>query len=461
MSEEENTRCDMIDVNKIYEGDALSILKTFPEKIFNTCVTSPPYYGLRAYGTNPVIWDGDENCKHEFTDEVKKGTTGGPCILKGAGKAMTEARYTPNTKFGFCVKCGAWRGELGSEPSPELFVKHIVDIFREVKRTLMDDGTLWCNLGDSYWGSGKGIGSNHGKAVYTDENVSKIDYDKNLNLKPKDLIGIPWMVAFALRADGWYLRQDIIWSKPNPMPESVIDRCTKAHEYIFHLSKSSKYYYDAKAIATPYKDKTYTTFGCEAKGNGDGSGLIKSENWGNDVKVRKPKQWKTPDGWDTGEGSHGTIHREGREKGKIGYTPKRNPRPGIDINGGNQGKGGIPIKGYEHRGTGDKTLTGHSGNFDSNGDLIGDGLANKKSVWTVGTQSFSEAHFATFPEKLIVDCIKAGCPEGGTVLDPFGGANTTGLVSRKLNRNYVAIELNPAYIKIGEKRVYNEIGLFL
>ncbi len=444
-AEKINTGKDMIETNKIYQGNALTVLKTFPSGIFNTIVTSPPYYGLRAYGTDPVIWDGDENCKHDFTDEIKKGITGGKCVLEGAGKAMTEARYIPNSKHGFCTKCGAWRGELGSEPTPELYVKHIVDIFRETKRTLRDDGTLWVNLGDSYAGSGGAHTKDHanpglskaaernGFPHYKQDNGRGMDKIGN-GLKPKDLIGIPWMVAFALRADGWYLRMDNIWHKPNPMPESVTDRPTRAHEYFFLLSKSSRYYYDAKAIATPYKDKTYTTFGCESKGNGDGSGLVKSENWANDVPVRKPKQWKTPDGWDTSKGSHGSFHKKGREKG---------------------------FKGYEHRGTGDKKITGHSGNYDSEGNLIGDGLANKKSVWTIGTEGFKEAHFATFPQALIADCIKAGSSEGGIVLDPFGGANTTGVVSRKLNRNYVAIELNPKYIKIGEKREYEQIGLFL
>lgn len=427
----------MIELNKVYEGHALDVLKTFPEKIFNTCVTSPPYYGLRAYGTDPVIWDGDENCQHKWISAtyVRNSKASGVKQLTNIG---ANSRDVP-VKNDFCSKCGAWRGELGSEPTPELFIKHLVDIFREVKRTLRDDGTIWVNMGDSYFGGGGASGhtsetKNFGRTTESYGAV-KTANRKSDYLKPKDLIGIPWMLAFALRADGWYLRQDIIWNKPNPMPESVTDRCTKSHEYIFLMSKSSKYYYDAKAIATPYKDKTYTTFGCQSNGYGDGTGLVKSENWGNDISIRKPKQWKTPDGWDTGKGSHGTIHREGREKG---------------------------FKGYKHRGkNADKTIHGHSGNFDSDGNLIGDGLANKKSVWTVATQSFPEAHFATFPELLIVDCIKAGCPEGGTVLDPFTGTNTTGLVSRKLNRNYVVIELNPEYIKMGDKRVYNEIGLFL
>ena len=365
----------MIELNKIYCEDCRETMKRMPDNFVDCCVTSPPYYGLRDYG-HP--------------------------------------------------------DQIGLEETPERYVEKLVQVFSRVKRVLKKGGTLWLNLGDSYAGSGRGIGDikksselqrNH-KASYVGD--IKKGYTSN-ELKPKDLIGIPWMVAFALRADGWYLRQDIIWHKPNPMPESVTDRCTKSHEYIFLLSKSAKYYYDAKSIATPYKDKTLTTYTAGPRsGNGDGSGLVFSENLANSMKERKPKQWKTPDGWDTGPGSHGSFHKNEREKG---------------------------FKGYEHRGTGDKTLTGHSGNFDLEGNLIGDGLANKKSVWTVGTQSFPEAHFATFPEDLIIPCIKAGSPEGGIVYDPFMGAGTTALVSHKLNRKFIGSEISAEYCKIGEKRI--------
>ena len=427
----------MIDINKIYEGDALILLKTFPDKIFNCCVTSPPYYGLRAYGTNPVIWDGDENCQHEFTEEIKKGITGGVCVLEGAGKAMTEARYTPDTKHGFCIKCGAWRGELGSEPSPELFIKHLVDIFREVKRVLKPDGTLWLNLGDTYFASNQGWGDT--KTTNKNHNGSrerkKPIWDKSSNLKPKDLIGIPWMVAFALRTDGWYLRSDIIWHKRNPMPESVTDRPTKAHEYIFLLSKSQQYYYDYEAIlevATGYDGRKDTKMkGSKKYQNGyfptdvatQSIALVGHERWKNKIRGFK-------------------------EKDQI-----ENPQHhGKDI----ASSYGLAGKGFD----------GHSGNLDKDGNLLGHDIngipaRNKRSVWDVPTKPFKEAHFATFPETLVVDMIKAGSPEGGLVLDPFGGANTTGLVARKLNRNYVAIELNPKYIKIGEKREYEQIGLFL
>lgn len=390
----------MPELNKIINGDCLQVLTTLPDNSIDCCITSPPYFGLRDYGH---------------------------------------------------------AGQMGLEETPELYVEKMVAVFREVRRVLKKEGTLWLNIGDSYAGSGRGLngdGTHSAKETdkqFTNAGTRKVNpesFSKRLmdngtignkwvkppaGFKPKDLIGIPWMLAFALRADGWYLRQDIIWHKPNPMPESVTDRCTKAHEYIFLMSKSAKYYYDAFSIATPYQDKTLTTFGCEVHGNGDGSGLIQSENWAASLKIRKPKDWKTPDGWDTSKGAHGNFHKDGREKGK---------------------------KGYNHRGTGDKKLTGHSGNKDANGNLIGNGKANKRSVWTVNTMPYKEAHFATFPQGLIIDCIKAGCPEGGIVLDPFSGAGTTALVASKLGRNYIGIELNPEYIEISQRRLQSELGMF-
>ncbi len=345
----------MIEANKILLGDCLEILKSISDNSIDCCVTSPPYYGLRDYG-------------HSY--------------------------------------------QIGLEETPELYVQKLVEVFREVKRALKPEGTLWLNLGDSYAGSGKGTGgdyelskkqhSNKGSNYQKD---SKIKIKFNDGCKPKDLIGIPWMVAFALRADGWWLRQDIIWHKPNPMPESVTDRCTKSHEYIFLMSKSAKYYYDAEAIKTDISDTTIKR-------------LMQDTRWQN--------------------GSD-------RVPGKIN---------------GNMKAVGELRKGYNHRGTGDKKLASHSGNYAEDGSIIGEGMANKKSVWTVTTKPFKEAHFATFPQDLIVDCIKAGCPENGIVLDPFIGAGTTGLVANKLNRNYLGIELNPKYIRIAEKRIFNEIGLF-
>jgi DNA modification methylase len=252
----------------------------------------------------------------------------------------------------------------------------MVEVFREVRRVLRDDGTLWLNIGDSYANGPAGNKTPSGISQNTAKRESiglaaynSTDKTKLPGIKQKDLIGVPWMLAFALRADGWVLRQDIIWSKPNPMPESVRDRCTKAHEYIFLLSKGPKYHYDAEAIAEE---------GCGAA----------------DMARR--------------HGSSETVQAKG--------------------------VGGYRVGGTETR--------------------------NKRSVWHVTTQPFNGAHFATFPPALIEPCILAGCPKGGTVLDPFGGAGTTGLVADRLQRDAILIELNPEYAAIAERRIATEGGMF-
>lgn len=295
---------------------------------------------------------------------------------------LTGLRDLPNNSVDCCVTSPPYYGlrdygvdgQIGQEQTPEAFIDQLVKVFREVRRVLRPEGTCWVNIGDSY------------------------NDLRKAGLKSKDLIGIPWMLAFALRADDWYLRQDIIWAKPNPMPESVRDRCTKSHEYIFLLTKSAKYYFDADAIKEPAKGWNGGKFE-------DGKNLINHPN------VGKNRQCK-PTGWDNGKGSHRSYHRDGRAK-EIEYTD------------------GIT----ERR--------------------------NKRSVWTVSTQPCKEAHFATYPEKLIVDCIKAGCPESGIVLDPFMGSGTTAIVAAKLGRKYIGYELNPDYIAIADKRIRNELGMFL
>jgi DNA modification methylase len=314
-------------INQVFEESCLVGLPKLPQKTAHCCITSPPYYGLRDYG------HGDQ---------------------------------------------------IGLEETPEQYVAKIVEVFREVKRVLRDDGTLWLNIGDSYWGGGwrgAALHENSGdiqkgsKGTHCGESLKKIGTGNSDTYKTKDLIGIPWMVAFALRADGWYLRQDIIWHKPNPMPESVTDRCTKAHEYIFLLSKNKNYYYDHEAIKQPLANNLRTNFKSGSRKNG----MNKDRN-DNDFAKR-------------------------------------------------------------------------------NGDVVYEDR-NKRSVWTITTKPFNEAHFATFPEDLIRDCIKAGCPEGGIILDPFMGAFTTALMARELYRNYLGFEINPEYIAIGEKRLNQELGMY-
>jgi DNA modification methylase len=277
---------------KILQGNCLETLSSLEEKSVNTCVTSPPYWGLRDYG------NGDQ---------------------------------------------------LGQEETPEKFVESLVNVFREVRRVLRDDGTVWLNLGDSYCGTGH---KGDTKDMYFSQGSARNGQSFALNnkiegLKSKDLIGIPWRVAFALQADGWYLRQDIIWHKPNPMPEPVKDRCTKSHEYIFLLSKSPKYYYDYEAVKVKASD---------------------------------------------------------------------------------------------------------AADYDT---------SNKRSVWSIPVASYSGAHFATYPPELIKPCILAGCPEGGTVLDPFGGSGTTAQVASNLNRNAILCELNPEYVEIAKGRLHDSLGMFL
>lgn len=308
-------------INEIYNSECLSGLKSIPNNSIQCCVTSPPYYGLRDYGN---------------------------------------------------------KRQIGLEKTPEEYIQKLVDVFREVRRVLKDDGTLWVNIGDSYAGSMKGAAAYPDNAMNYKQGTNRGTLGKATlvkqctGCKSKDLIGIPWMLAFALRNDGWYLRQDIIWSKPSVMPESVKDRCTKSHEYIFLLSKSKRYYFDADAIAEPA-----TTFD--------------------------------------------TIIRD-RDTTKLNNTPGRTKMKGLVRN-----------------------------------DYL---TRNKRSVWTVATQPLREAHFATYPEKLIVDCIKAGCPEQGIVLDPFMGSGTTAVVARKLNRNFIGFELNPDYVCLAENRIERELGIF-
>ena len=322
---------------KILNGDCRDVLKTLPDCSVHCCVTSPPYFGLRDYG---------------------------------------------------CA------GQIGLESTPDAYVAELVAVFREVRRVLRDDGTLWLNLGDSYasgkgtcYNPGGGESSLDGHAALKKAGAYKLDRGNKSTLaasglKPKDLIGIPWRVAFALQADGWYLRQDIIWHKPNPMPESVRDRCTKAHEYIFLLSKSARYYYDASAVKEQQTESTVA---------------------------------RSAYGWNgrTDDNSNGA---------RTGSTFKRMAESGEKI-----------------------------------GTIPADGLRNKRSVWMVSTKPYRGAHFATFPPDLIRPCIRAGCPAGGTVLDPFGGSGTTGEVAASEGRKAILVELNPEYVKLAENRG----GLFL
>ena len=383
----------------IRQGDALKMMQTLPEASVHCCVTSPPYWGLRDYGT--AKWEGGAaDCDHSYNHGVQ-GTTG-----QRADRTFTaQAVYKDE-----CRRCGAVRvdGQLGLERTPEEYVARMVEVFREVRRVLRDDGTLWLNIGDSYSNDTKWGGTSGGKNAtsaaggYQGQRVRRgTDCDpkrgkraegqpigrcNGSGLKPKDLVGIPWMLAFALRGDGWYLRSEIIWHKPNPMPESVKDRPTKSHEQIFLLAKRECYYYEDEAIREPHSEVSIA----RAKRNRFGGKYAESD----------PIQ-------------HGAL------KSGNGY-----------------GAGADHAK------------------------VLNPAGANRRTVWTVPTHPFPEAHFATFPEKLIEPSIKAGCPAGGTVLDPFAGSGTTGLVARRLGRNFLGIELNPEYVAMASRRMSQDVMEF-
>lgn len=361
-------------LNRCHFGDCLDVLRRMPDGIVNTCVTSPPYFGLRDYG-HP--------------------------------------------------------GQIGLEQTPDEFISKLVAVFREVRRVLRDDGTIWVNMGDSYAGSWvaqsrggppsekstlKGNGHIGGGPKISALSAVQVEAaPKRTNtgtirtegLKQKDLIGVPWMLAFALRADGWYLRQDVIWAKPNPMPESVTDRCTKSHEYIFLLSKSPTYYCDMGAIKEP-------AVADHAPGNHTHKGAS--------AYAEEP----------------GEHHRT--KAGLVAYAERQRGRGGKNA-----------FRGQGHFREGDNGPDNREGR-DMQDVGTGD-TRNKRSVWTVSTKPYKGAHFATFPTDLIEPCILAGAPGGGVVLDPFFGSGTTGQVAQALGRKFIGIELNPEYKPLQDERL--------
>lgn len=402
-------------------------------------------WGLRDYGIPPSIWGGAADCEHKWGEDIRSagGSQAQGATSARIGRSNVHAQEKARANGAFCQRCGAWLGALGLEPSLMLFVEHIVEVFREVRRVLRKDGTLWLNLGDSYaTGTGKERKpTDTGKHGYWENpNIAHRINGATCGLKPKDLCGIPWRVALALQADGWWLRQDIIYSKANPMPESVTDRCTKSHEYMFLLSKSERYYFDAYAIAEPAvgnspHDLTGQAYAAPGQAPQSGS--------------RKPK-YKTPGGWDTskGKGGHGSFHREGREDGHTGYEHK------VQSSGNKSHKA---VTEYERSGS-EKHRT-KAGLLKIAETAYP--TRNKRSVWTIATQPFPEAHFATFPTALVEPCILAGCRKGGTVLDPFFGAGTTGLVADRLGRDCIGIEINPEYIAMAERRLRKDGGMLI
>jgi DNA modification methylase len=352
---------------KILQGNCIDKIKELDDNSIDCVVSSPPYFGLRDYGTGK--WEGGkEDCPHKRLTKISKNTTTGHANMFKHGDVVGDAIYKD-----ICPKCGAKRidEQFGLEKTYQDYLINTVKVFETFKPKLKDTATIWWNVGDSYSSGSRTSTTNQSLRGNKDYGVTRTPIQKNI--KEKDLMMIPNRVAIALQDAGWYIRSEIIWNKPNPMPESVKDRPTSCHEKIWLITKSKKYYYDADAI----KEKSLTF----------------------DNNIRD------------------------RDTTKLNNTPGRSKMGGLKEN---------------------NYLT-----------------KNKRNVWTVTTKPFKGAHFATFPKDLIEPCIKAGCPEDGIVLDPFGGAGTTGIVSALNNRNAILIELNPEYIKIAEDRIEKELGLFI
>lgn len=471
---------------RILHGDCRAVLKTLPENSVHMCCTSPPYWGLRSY-----LPEGHPD------------------------KAL----------------------EIGSEPTVDEWVATMVAVFREVRRVLRPDGTLWLNLGDSYAArtTGDRGPSTSGKHGYwVNAAINKRIDGREIGLEPKNLIGQPWRVAFALQADGWILRQEIIWSKPNPMPESVRDRCTKAHEHLFLLAKSGRptiwqardtgewsnapdlderlpaptdedehatigrwaardYFYDFEAMQEPVNGGAHP----RTPGNKSHKHTAEYESSGDErhrtkaglvaYAERQREKYRTPAGWADGETPHTAAahqtaenHRKVSDEGHghrvhprtvgVGHNARprkavpNGPKEGLHANDSAYGDGKSARMG---RGAGwrerklaeDDSGTKNNASFDE-AMAVMPATRNPRSVWTIASEPFRGAHFATFPSELPTRCIRAGCPPGGTVLDPFGGSGTTGMAADRLQRHAVLIELDERNLPMARERITGEAPLF-
>lgn len=419
---------------RLLTGDVRLVLPTLPDNSVDCIVTSPPYYGLRSY------LPADHPEKHL---------------------------------------------EIGSEPTLQEWVDTMVLVFRDVRRVLKPRGTLWLNLGDAYVGdrdpkarqssviTGKGVNkSAEARKVRPSTDSRRRDRVQVprsdvpvAGLKPKDMMGQPWRVAFALQADGWWLRSEVIWNKPNPMPESVRDRPTKAHEHVFLLSKSEQYHYDFEAMQEPVSPTTHARMsqdleqqigsqrangGDQSTRNPDGRPMkaggrsaeakgLKRPGFGHGYDETPKPRYKTPEGWDTtaGEGGHGTLlerptSRASKNMGREpGWRKAHEAQPGTKNNGSMDGALAVMPE-----------------------------TRNPRTVWTIPTHAFKGAHFATFPPELAARCVRAGCPEGGTVLDPFGGSGTVGLVADRQHKHAILIDIDERNAPMATTRIAGESPLF-
>lgn len=443
---------------EIHCGHALAVLRTLPDESVDCVVTSIPYWGLRDYGTEHQIWGGNPKCRHKWDAIITPAANGikHPGGMSGESLSTRSATRGPR-ESAFCARCGAWKGELGLEPTVQLFVEHIVEIFREIRRVLKRTGTVWVNVGDTYAGSWGGQGGPSNLSVVSADvypHRSPANKAKRSGLKPKDRCMIPARVAIAMQEDGWWLRDEIVWSKPNPMPSSVRDRTSPSHEMIYMFSKSRRYWFDKAAIAEPAADASLARWDQDVE-NQEGSGRAVGKTNG---KMKAVGGKPLPSGWENSPNYSGQDPR----------YPGREPKLPDTFKGSIPGRKDGP--GQDRRSKKDRNLGPKNAGADPSVKATasarmgrGAGWRNEpdarrpmravRSVWEIATQPYKKAHFATFPIEIPRRCILAGCPEGGTVLDPFAGSGTTLAVAVTLGRRAIGIELNPEYIDLMNERM--------
>lgn len=578
----------MLPLNQIVRGDCLAVMRDWPKESIDFMMFSPPYWGLRNYGeSTEIVWGGDENCSHDWIEERMTLVHENRNFLKGTQEEVHEAKSTTYIKkyddkeAGFCAKCGAWKGQLGLEPSWQMYVKHMVTACRELKRILKKTGSMYIVLGDTYAGSHCGKGDRRPKGNYRDNKQGSLYEKPNPQAKAnsyqlKCLMGIPWRLAFALIDDGWVLRERIVWHKGNPMPGSQKDRLTQTCEAIFHfvlntgksllwrnelttewcgekpkqvyfhvqthelredwptkeeryvvnesgnrclvwkpLWRGFDYYYELDAIREPHKTSSIQR-AQYAEGR-DLKGFRKLEHTpikGGGDKGKPPPNRLHPLGHNPGNvvlTKHGvavrrfpTVNREGglgytdplhvkaySEKGKNpGDVVKVQPEGHGHDRLGSRGPGLRPWAERFHlngKNPGDIVQTkliesihnhfshpsgknlrdvikwanvpgqaqqGNFGHGDTHGNLFNHPNGkNPGDFWSINTKPFKGAHFAVYPEAICVNPILSSCPPRGTVLDPMCGSGTTPVVAKKLGRNFIGIEINPAYIEMARKRL--------
>ena len=431
-------------------GNALHCLRAMPADSVHCCVTSPPYWGLRDYGTPPQVWGGDPDCRHRWGAEGKSAQR----LRNGEGsttaKQAVAVTLHPSTGA-FCERCGAWRGSLGLEPTYDLYVDHLVEVLREVRRVLRPDGTLWLNLGDCYaTGGGKAHKAGGGRqGACWPGLATQPNRMPQPRLKPKDLVGIPWRVAFALQDDGWWLRRDNIWSKPNPMPESVRDRCTSSHEYLFQLTKARRYYYDAEAIKEPAAyagQQLGICRGQKRRATAMGRAPTGNERPGADVDIatgRNKRSVWTIVPMPFREAHFATFPPALVEPCILAGTSERGVcshcgRPWRRI----LSKRPDVRKSYATIGTGNKARASRNDGNGLNKVLREDGRGG----------DLATAQCVTIGWRRTCDCPGTD-PVPAIVLDPFLGAGTTALVADRLGRDCIGLELSPGYAAMARRRV--------